>query len=470
MALFQEYLHSFAAVEKKFPTSTFHFSLSSNLLNSSVNPRHVVGYEQWQTPSVPSGIGSNEVESESADSVIESVRDAATQPDLFLVSTCIPSPDDFQMNEGDTYYLSWFVFQGPTFMGIEVVLPTICGHVYALSSQHPILHEAVRLFSAHFSKLTTGKINSDVHRRLSLFRPKLQQALISGKFDEGHIVAVFLVAALYHYGGNLSSSATHLSGLSVMLAHDQRRHRGSSPTPLVSFIKRQCIRLFNRIGSAHQKVLAIAPTVGTKHWDTRWINDFTPLSLVPAMDAGFAFQDFQFAVLYFYHRTVGMRKSTYYDFTHDKSIDTSISREGKNLISRIKEFQAWLKVRARGPTLWTRDHHPDPNLDYFPGNDPPIMGLTEPCFAYHLLASYHLLISITVITELNIGPCCRERVEAASELCRHYAVLQVAPPESFDIPILTSLFSAGLTFSPLSHPDGLHLTAEILTSRICVDT
>ena len=272
----------------------------------------------------------------------------------------------------------------------------------------------------------------------------------------------------------MSSSATHLHGLSVMLAHDHHRrlraHDGSSPTALVSLVKRQCIRLFNRIRSAHQKVLAIAPTVGTKDWDTRWIHEFTPIGLVPAMDAGFTFQDFQFKVLHFYHRAFELRKSPYYDFTHDTSIDTSILREGKKFINQIKEFQAQLKVQARGPTIWAREHHPDPNLDYFPGNDPPIMGLTEPCFAYLLLASYHLIISITVITELNIGPRCRERLEAASELCRHYAVLQFSLPESFDIPLLGPLFSAGLTFSPLSHPDGPHPIAEMLTSRICVDT
>jgi hypothetical protein len=260
-----------------------------------------------------------------------------------------------------------------------------------------------------------------------------------------------------------------------MLAHDHRRrpraHNGSSSTPLLSFIERQCIRLFNQIASAHQKVLAIWPTVGTKDWNTRWIRDFTPIFLVPIMEANFTLQDFQFAVLHLYHRAVEMRKSPYYDFTHDMSIDASISREGKKLIYQIKKFQAQLKVQARGPTTWTREHSPDPDLDYFPGNDPPIMGLTEQSFAYILLTSYHLIISITVITELNIGPRCRERVEAASELCRHYAVLQFSPPESFDLPILTSLFSAGLTFSPLSHPDGHpHLIAEMLTSRICMDT
>lgn len=136
---------------------------------------------------------------------------------------------------------------------------------------------------------------------LSLFRPKLQQALISSKFNEGYIAAV-LVAALYHYGGNLSSAATHLHGLSIMLAYDQQRrlraYFGSSPASAVSFIKRQYIRFFDQLPSTRQKLLEIAPTVGTQDWDTRWTPNFTPLALVLATDAAYALQDFQYAVLY----------------------------------------------------------------------------------------------------------------------------------------------------------------------------
>jgi len=101
----------------------------------------------------------------------------------------------------------------------------------------------------------------------------------------------------------------------------------------------------------------------------------------------------------------------------------------------------------------------DPNIDYFPRNDPPSMGLTQPIYGYLLLTSYDLIISITIIMELNIGPRCQE-LETTSALCRYFAVLQVARPELFDLPILTSLFSAGLTFSPLSHPDGTHLITK----------
>src|SRR5271168_1235001 len=46
VALFPEYLHSFTAVEKQFPTSTFHFSFK---VNSNLSPQ-LVGYEQWQLP------------------------------------------------------------------------------------------------------------------------------------------------------------------------------------------------------------------------------------------------------------------------------------------------------------------------------------------------------------------------------------------------------------------------------------
>ena len=191
--------------------------------------------------------------------------------------------------------------------------------------------------------------------------------------------------------------------------------------------------------------------MGTQNWDTRWAPNFIESAFVPAIESTYTVQDFQFAVLHFYHQTEKLRKSPYYNFTDE----TSISTQGNKLIAQIENFQKVLSVQARGPTFWTREQPLDPNLDYFPGNDPPIMGLNEPVYAYLLLASYHLIISITVITELSIGSSSRERVEAASALCRHYAVLQVAPPECFDLPILTSLFSAGLTFSPVSHPDGI---------------
>lgn len=200
---------------------------------------------QLQLPSVTSGIQDivlikSSTGDQSGDTALELVGDAAPQPDL--INSYIFPPDDLRINDGDAYYLSWFVYRGPVFMGIGLVFPTLCSHMYALSTQHPLLHEAVLLFSAHFSKLTVGKVHSDVHKRLMVLRPKLQEALVTGKLNDGHIIAVFLIAALYHYGGNLNAAVIHLHGLSVMLAYDQQRrlraHGNPSPAPLVSFIHR----------------------------------------------------------------------------------------------------------------------------------------------------------------------------------------------------------------------------------------
>jgi len=325
--------------------------------------------------------------------------------------------------------------------------------MYSNGTQHPTLYQAILLFSAHFSGMTAGKTRSDVNRRLSDLRPKLQHALMSGKFNDGHIIAVFLVAALYHYGGNLNATATHLHGLSLMLDYDRQRkikHKHAPErSPVVSFVHRQCIRFFNQLSTVRQKLLQFQPTVCTKSWDVGWVPLVTEKVFVPTIEATYTFQDFQFAVLHIYHRAVSIRQSPSYVYTDESLISEQIAR----LTDQIKNFQAQLDFLARGPTFWQRTPLAN-DLDFFPGKDPPIVGLTEPFYGYLLLASYHLIISLTIILDLSIGPSSTERLEAASALCRHYAVLQVAPPECFDLPILTALFSAGITFSPLSHPYG----------------
>jgi hypothetical protein len=389
------------------------------------------------------------------DGETEKVGDATKHNTFHIVPRIagISTPEELQVKSGDTYYFSWFVYQGPKFMGIGLIFPTLCSHMYAIGTQHPTLHQAILAFSAHFAGMTSGKKRSDIHRRLSNLRPKLQRVLMSGKFNDGHIIAVFLVAALYHYGGNVKATATHLHGLSLMLDYDHQRRikRKQSPirSPIVSFVHRQCIRFFNQLSTVRQKPLQIQPTVCTKSWDVGWVPLFIEKTSVPVIEMTYTFQDFQFAVLHIYHRAANIRQSPSYVSIDELLISDEIIR----LINQIKNFQAQLGILARGPTLW--QCAPLKNtLDPFPGKGLPIVGLTEPAYGYLLLASYHLIISLTVIANLSIGPSSTERLEAASALCRHYAVLQVAPPECFDLPILTALFSAGITFSPLSHPDG----------------
>lgn len=110
-------------------------------------------------------------------------------------------------------------------------------------------------------------------------------------------------------------------------------------------------------------------------------------------------------------------------------------------------------MRAHGETLYPRNPLPV-DLEQFPGTEPAV-GLTEPVFGYILLTTYQLLISLTLISHPGLDDTCPDRIQAATELCRLYAVLQAEPPECFDLPLLSSLFSPGLTFSPISHPEGL---------------
>jgi len=171
---------------------------------------------------------------------------------------------------------------------------------------------------------------------------------------------------------------------------------------------------------------------------------FENISL-PLIETLSTFQDLRSSVLQTFHRTAALRRIVPGDPPINE-IEITL------LAERIETFQEKLKVFAFGPPLWTRKplRH---NRDKFPGQTP-ITGLTEPVYGYLLLVTYQLLIALSVITDLKFGPSSPERVEAATELCKLYAVLQFAPPECLEIPILSSLLAAGMTFSPMSHPDG----------------
>ena len=171
---------------------------------------------------------------------------------------------------------------------------------------------------------------------------------------------------------------------------------------------------------------------------------------VTALDSTFSLQDFQYAVLQVGHRASNMHKSLSYSAFPD---ETLIALEVYVITERIKSFQPRLAMRARGETFYPR--HPLPvDLEQFPGTEL-IVGLTEPVFGYILMTTYQLLISLTLISHPRLDDTCPDRIQAATELCRLYAVLQAEPPECFDLPLLSSLFSAGLAFSPISYPESL---------------
>ena len=112
-------------------------------------------------------------------------------------------------------------------MGISILLPTLCCEIYALAIHHTTLFQTMFLFAGHFSDLTMGKTLSDVNLRLRVVFPKIQAVLVSGEFDEGHIISVFLLSALFHLGGNTNAAVVHLQGLSRMLARNRQQRLGN---------------------------------------------------------------------------------------------------------------------------------------------------------------------------------------------------------------------------------------------------
>jgi hypothetical protein len=377
------------------------------------------------------------------------------EEDNIEIPLAIPSPPEMQMDSADAYHLTWFVYEAPELMGVSLY-PTVCATMYCISKLHPILHHTILAFSSHFGNLAMGK-QSDINARLPQLLPQIQNALVLDRYDDGHIIAVFLICLIYHTSRDEKASAAHLYGLSAMISHARQRKmqftRDTTLSSMVEFVARQCIRYFNQSPFSSQKQLCIEPTVSKTDLDVGWVRGMIHEKFFPAVEMTYIFQDFQFAILGLHHRATKLRASK---FGGDTEEEFKIGREISYLLEKIQLFQARLAIFARGPVIWPRAPL-RPNLDIFPGSKGPVLGLTEPGYGHLLLASFHLTISLSIIADPRLGPVMKQRTHAAIELCRHYAVLQVNVPDCNEIPILTSLLLAGLTLGPMTHPDGMSL-------------
>jgi hypothetical protein len=70
------------------------------------------------------------------------------------------------------------------------------------------------------------------------------------------------------------------------------------------------------------------------------------------------------------------------------------------------------------------------------------------------MASYMLTIALTFVQNPRIGLISQQRYDAAFDLCRTYAAVQGTRSICPNLPVLTALWFAGLTFGPRTHLAG----------------
>ena len=359
----------------------------------------------------------------------------------------LPSPGDMQPQPTDGYSFSWFVSRGPQSLGTSLVFPKAFSHIFAMVSNHVVLHNTVLVISSLLTNLTGSSF--DDNRRLSNLLVNIQMDILSDDYDDGHIVSVFLLCLLYYYAGNQSEAAIikNLKGLSLMMRHSQKRRiqqgEDPTPTPIIKLIANQGVEIFNKVRSQHQKTVYF-PT--TDHMDRSWLKDFINTKYIPVSEPSYTYHNLQFSVLQLYHTAIKIRETPDYGIFPDESV---IQQRADTLAADIKTFQR--RIVSLNGTI---------------SDD---SGMIDPGRGYLLLVSYQLLISLTLITHPRLWPAPSERIIGASKLCRLYDALQLESPDCKALPVLSCLFAAGTTFGPQYHPKGIYISLYLTRGRTRLD-
>jgi hypothetical protein len=361
------------------------------------------------------------------------------------IQQSVPPPDNFQIQYRELPYFTWFVKEGPTLFGLQHLFPTSMGMLYALSVNHPVLYHAILAVSTHF--VDTGmrrEIGLDDH--LGGILQQIQDAIANEQFDDGHIYALFLLGAMYIFRSKLDLGAKYLYGMSLMIkrAESKRRRRGddTGKSPLIGFVLRVAISLLNRVPVEQQWVLEVDFNLLKAEMEDTWVDDLTEGGYQAGLArATYILNQCMFSILRLTHFVTGVRASQQYNpHIHEPQINFEVGK----IATILRQLQDRFATQARGPTIGETTQPPQEVFE-------PVPGITDISFGYRLMASYMLTIALTFVQNSRIGLISQQRYDAALDLCRTYAAVQGTRSTCPNLPVLTALWFAGLTFGPRTH-------------------
>jgi len=357
----------------------------------------------------------------------------------------VPPPDNFQVQSHELPYFTWFVKEGPTLFGLQHLFPTSMGMIYAISVNHPVLYHAILAVSSRFVDLGMRRQTSaDDH--LSSIVPQIQDVIANEQFNDGHIYALFLLGAMYVFRSKIDLGTKYLYGMSLMIkrAESKRRQRGVDTTksPLIGLVLRVAMSLLNRVPVERQLVLEVDFNLLESEVEDTWIDDLTKGEYQAGVArATYILNQCMFSILRLTHFVREVRGSQHYNpHIHEPQINFEVSK----IAPILRQMQDRLATQARGPTI--RDTIQS-SQEVFE----PVSGITDISLGYRLMASYMLTIALTFVQNPRIGLISQQRYDAARDLCRTYAAVQGTRSICPNLPVLSALWFAGLTFGPRTH-------------------
>lgn len=168
----------------------------------------------------------------------------------------ITSPDNYMESPSDEHLPRYFIKQyGPDTSTIG--FPDIYGVMYAQGWTNPVLRHACLAVASYWAGRRAG--HAFTHRsaaHINFLLPELQRVIRSKKFDDGHLLAVYMLMSFALDTNRLKVMQKHGEGLVLMLRHlgylqstsSGRYTISESTPPLVIHVWRLALRDDNMCG------------------------------------------------------------------------------------------------------------------------------------------------------------------------------------------------------------------------------
>ena len=369
----------------------------------------------------------------------------------------LPSPDDLPTDDNMAYFLS---SRMDTFLGFQDCFSSAYKSMYLISATNRALRHVLFAFVKYLNASDRALLASQCNMHLSRAIPQLQHALTFLNFDEGHILAVPLLAYLAFWWRKPDVAKAHLKGFYKMLLHaqylEQDKHGKVSVSPrmpsLMLLMWRVAVRLDHYFGFMRPDGETLPPINSTPGSSRRYITDFIdPMATewtdwLTIMDD---LEDLRNLAVHYNRRTATVRQSKTY--TPDEA-QHYIIQASQKIIRKLRQSDVSINEAA---TMYNAAFQPHfepvtsfalPAKQFLPS--PSIVSTWHHRFIEATIANRATLIHVTITSHPKAGPDPPERLQAAVEICSAVATLKDRMPFALQGrgSFLEALLFAGFAF------------------------
>lgn len=396
----------------------------------------------------------------------EEMEDSIEYPFLFL---SLPPPDDLPVDDNMAYFLS---SRMDSFLGFQDCFSSAYKSLYLLSANNRVLRHVLFAFVKYLNEQDRVTQSAECNMHLQKAIPPLQHSLTCLNFDEGHILAVPLLAYLAYWWRKFDVAKAHLKGFYKMLVHaqylEQDQYGRLSASPRISNVMllmwRVAVRLDHFFGFMRPDEQTIPPIRPNPELSRRYITEFVDPSAIEWTECLVLtdeLEDLRNLAVHYNRRATAVRQSTIYTSSEAQQY---IEQAARKVVRKADELKRGILNAA---ATYNAIHNPIfvpawyVNLEPFPGSQflhyTPLFKSLHDRFIDAILMNRAALIHTTISSHPNAGPYPLERLQAAIEICCAFATLKERMPFALQGRgrLLEALMFAGYTFCTPDHMLGI---------------